>query len=87
MLKKKVNPLSVHENSSIEIPLTSKKPRALAVKAGKKILFVLPNSDEYGGLEKHLLQLMERLLDPGVQLCIICFGPDIFTERFDHSWA
>ena len=49
---------------------------------GKRILFVLPNSEEFGGLEKHLLQLLERLLERDLQISIVCFGPDIFTEHF-----
>jgi len=51
------------------------------------MLFVLPNNDEYGGLEKHLLQLIERLVETGARLSIICFGPDIFTERFSPGWV
>ncbi len=71
----------------IETALPSRGSRRSPPNARKKILFVLPNNNEYGGLEKHLLQLMERLLGPGVELSIICFGPDIFTERFDPAWA
>ena len=55
--------------------------------ASRKIVFITPNSNEYGGLEKHLLQLIERLLpERGTQVSIICFGPDIFSGRFDPAW-
>lgn len=47
----------------------------------KKILFVLPNSGDFGGLERHLLQLLERLLPIGVQVSILCCGPDVISER------
>ena len=69
----------------VEIPLPP-KTRVMSVQGNKKILFVLPNNDEYGGLERHLFQLIEKLLERGVQLSIVCFGPDIFTERLDPDW-
>ena len=49
-------------------------------RAGKKILFVT-NTNEYGGAEKHLLELIRRLRGPGVQLCILCLETDLFSER------
>jgi glycosyltransferase involved in cell wall biosynthesis len=58
----------------------------LPVLACKKILFV-SNSNEYGGAEKHLLELMRRLRGPGLQLCILCLQMDLFSERLgpDHN--
>lgn len=52
----------------------------------KRILFVLPDSAEFGGLEKHLLELIEMLLRHNTQVAVLCFGPDIFTERFENDW-
>jgi glycosyltransferase involved in cell wall biosynthesis len=49
--------------------------------AARKILFVT-RTYEYGGAEKHLIQLIETLRAPGVQLSIICLGNDPYTERF-----
>src|ERR1035437_10284005 len=71
----------------METPLAHMKSRGSSVQASKRILFVLPNNDEFGGLQRHLLQLIERLVEPGVQLSIICLGPDVFTERFDPDWV
>jgi glycosyltransferase involved in cell wall biosynthesis len=51
-----------------------------SIRACKKILFV-SNSGEYGGAEKHLLELIQRLRGPDVQLCILCFQMDFFTAR------
>jgi glycosyltransferase involved in cell wall biosynthesis len=59
-----------------------KKRRVLPRRACKKILFVT-NTSEYGGAEKHLLELIRRLQGPEVQLCILCFDMDFFTERLD----
>ena len=56
------------------------KGRALSQRASKKILFVT-NTSEYGGAEKHLLDLIGRLREPGVQLCILCLDKDFFTGR------
>jgi glycosyltransferase involved in cell wall biosynthesis len=58
----------------------SVKSRVEPIRACKKILFV-SNSSEYGGAEKHLLELIRRLRGPGVQLCILCFQMDFFTAR------
>lgn len=52
----------------------------LPARAGKKILFV-SNSTEYGGAEKHLLELIRRLRGPSVQIRILCLQVDLFTER------
>lgn len=60
------------------------KRRALSSRACKKILFVT-NTNEYGGAEKHLLELIRRLRGPGVQLCIVCFEKDFFSERLGSN--
>jgi len=77
--------ISTHEVSMRDPSLRSEESPTPEQKS-KKILFVLPNSDEFGGLEKHLLQLVGRLLTINLQISIVCFGPDIFTERFDADW-
>jgi glycosyltransferase involved in cell wall biosynthesis len=54
----------------------------------KKFLFVLPNNNEFGGLEKHTIDLIGTLLEyQDAQFTILCFGHDIFTERLDPEWA
>jgi glycosyltransferase involved in cell wall biosynthesis len=52
----------------------------VSTRARKKILFV-SCSNEYGGAEKHLLELIRRLRGPSVQLYILCFQTDFFTAR------
>jgi glycosyltransferase involved in cell wall biosynthesis len=58
----------------------------VANRARKKILFVT-SSNEYGGAEKHLLELIRRLRGPSVQLRILCLQTDLFSERLgpDHD--
>jgi glycosyltransferase involved in cell wall biosynthesis len=62
-----------------EVPPEEKR-RVLSRGTGKSILFV-SNSTEYGGAEKHLLELIRRMRVPGVQLRILCLDKDFFTER------
>jgi glycosyltransferase involved in cell wall biosynthesis len=46
----------------------------------KRILFVT-RTYEYGGAEKHLIELLHRLCRSEVQISVVCFGKDLFTER------
>jgi glycosyltransferase involved in cell wall biosynthesis len=55
-------------------------------KGCRKILFLLPDSGEFGGLERHLLQLLEKLLESDLQVYIICFGPDVLSDRLNPDW-
>ncbi len=79
--------MSAYESQVMEtgVPPDSKR-RVLSRRACKKILFVT-NTNEYGGAEKHLLELIGRLRGPGIQLCILCFDIDFFRERLgpDHD--
>ncbi len=50
----------------------------------KKVLFVLPKSAEFGGLERHLLDLLARLPET-VSPSILCFGQDIISLRMDEE--
>jgi glycosyltransferase involved in cell wall biosynthesis len=52
----------------------------LSRRPGKRILFVT-NTNEYGGAERHLLELMRRLRAPGVELCVLCLDMDFLKER------
>jgi glycosyltransferase involved in cell wall biosynthesis len=58
----------------------NEKSAVLPMRPSRKILFV-SNSNEYGGAEKHLLELIRRMRGPGVQLCILCLQVDLFSER------
>jgi glycosyltransferase involved in cell wall biosynthesis len=64
----------------------NEKSGAQSNRARKKILFV-SNSNEFGGAEKHLLELIRRLRGPDVQLSILCLQMDLFSERLgpDHD--
>ena len=51
----------------------------------KKIMFVLPRTTEFGGLERHLLELLRRLREPRLYPLIVCFAEDIITARMDRD--
>jgi glycosyltransferase involved in cell wall biosynthesis len=61
------------------------QPRALTVAADEKILFVLPKSTEFGGLEKHLLDFLDRLPAPSPQPFIVCFDQDIISAHLNDN--
>lgn len=48
------------------------------------ILFVT-RTHEYGGAEKHLLELVRRLIGCEVRLSILCLETDFYTERLDQN--
>jgi glycosyltransferase involved in cell wall biosynthesis len=50
----------------------------------KKILFVLPKTADFGGLERHLLDLLARLPET-VRPSILCFGQDIISPRIEQD--
>lgn len=50
----------------------------------RKLLFVT-GSDEYGGTEKHLLELLQTLSGCGVELSILCTDVDCYSERLRHE--
>jgi glycosyltransferase involved in cell wall biosynthesis len=45
-----------------------------------RILFVV-YTVAYGGLEKHLLELIRRLDASSVECTILCYGPDVYSRR------
>jgi len=59
---------------------SSEKSQVLSHHPCKKILFVT-NTNEYGGAEKHLLELIRRLCGPEIQVSILCFELDLFSQR------
>ena len=61
------------------------KPEALAASTAKRILFVLPNTAEFGGLELHLFEFLQRLKDTGLSPWILCFGRDNVSARMDRE--
>jgi glycosyltransferase involved in cell wall biosynthesis len=50
--------------------------------ARKKILFVT-RVYEFGGAERHLIDLVRRLREPGLEISILCIGIDQYSKRLD----
>jgi glycosyltransferase involved in cell wall biosynthesis len=61
------------------------KSRAPSVPTGKKIMFVLPKTTEFGGLERHLLDLLRRLKEPQLHPLVVCFDQDIISAHRDRD--
>ena len=75
--------MSTNESHVIETVLRPKEEtRGLSGRARKNILFVT-NTNEYGGTESHLLELVHRLREPKVQISIVCLGVDFLSKRLD----
>jgi glycosyltransferase involved in cell wall biosynthesis len=75
--------MPAQDTSAIETRLEDRKSRASAAQIRRSIVFIPHKENDFGGLEKHLLDLLERLREPGLRLSIICFGKDVYTERID----
>lgn len=69
----------------VDVSVGSRSRSSLQTKP-KTILFVT-NTGEYGGSEKHLLELMRRLVAPEVRLMILCLNKDLYTERLTPDEA
>lgn len=52
----------------------------------RTVLFVT-NTCEFGGAEKHLLELVRRLLGSDVQISILCLDKDLYTEHLSRDEA
>jgi glycosyltransferase involved in cell wall biosynthesis len=76
--------MSAHESHVLETALTNQQRRVAASHASKKILFVTRAYD-YGGAEKHLVELIRRLCGPGLQVSILCMGADLYSERLSSN--
>ena len=51
--------------------------------ARKKVLFVT-KTHEYGGAERHLIALLNRMQEPGLEITVVCFAMDPYTERINR---
>ncbi len=49
----------------------------------KRVLFVsyVPQASDFGGAERHLLELVSRIGEPAYEVSVVCVGEDVFTER------
>lgn len=69
----------------METPAISAPPRPAAdAPVRRKILFVI-HSGQYGGLEKHVLYMVRRLLGSGADISIFNQGPDLFTVHLEGA--
>jgi len=60
------------------------KEKSLHLSAyARKHIFFVTNTNEFGGTEIHLLELVRRLRRTGVQISILCLGIDTLSERLD----
>ena len=50
-------------------------------------MLLVVNTVEYGGLEKDLIELVRWLADAGMEISILCFGPDFYTARLTGGTA
>jgi glycosyltransferase involved in cell wall biosynthesis len=67
------------------IPPGNGKLGPLRPPAGPRIMFVLPKTTEFSGVERHLLDLLERLPEPLRPALIVCLGPDMITARMNRE--
>ena len=76
---------TTHEPPAMGTPLPMDWQRQpSAGRARKKILFIT-HTKEYGGLERHVLYIVRRLLGPEVQISIFNLGPDLFTSHLEGA--
>jgi glycosyltransferase involved in cell wall biosynthesis len=77
--------VTASEIQGVGAVLENEKPRALPLPAGKKIMFVVPKTTEFGGLESHLLDLLRRLKEPLLHPLIVCFDQDIISAHMHRD--
>jgi glycosyltransferase involved in cell wall biosynthesis len=62
-------------------------PRLIVKKCARPVqtqtILFITSCSAYGGTEKHLLELLSRLGESGVQIVILCVGKDPYTERLN----
>ena len=73
------------ESKLVGTVLGNEEPRPPSVPGGKRIIFVLPKTTEFGGLERHLLDLLRRLKEPQLRPMILCFEQDIISVHMDRD--
>ncbi len=87
----KAEPVVERQEKFPILPRGESKPTALGngktrpIGGGKRIVFVLPKATEFGGLERHLLDLLRRLPETLLPPTVVCFERDIITARMDRE--
>src|SRR5262249_14955459 len=67
-----------------EIPeIVSRSEQHITRAGARKSVLFITNTSEFGGAERHVLDLVRRLGEPDLQVSILCLGEDFFTERLD----
>jgi glycosyltransferase involved in cell wall biosynthesis len=74
--------MSRQENQSSATAHSGKSHELSPQHPRRRILFVT-RTYEYGGAEKHLIQLIHSLLSPDLQISLLCLGADPYTERLE----
>jgi glycosyltransferase involved in cell wall biosynthesis len=72
--------VTLQEIEATKTGVTAGNLAARPTVATKRILFVT-RTYEYGGAEKHLIDLLNRMHQPDLQITVLCFGLNPFTER------
>jgi glycosyltransferase involved in cell wall biosynthesis len=72
-----------HQVTRTDVPLNQEAPVAIGCRS-KAVLFIT-NTEAYGGLETHLLEMVRRFRGPGAQPSILNIGPDVYTEHMDRD--
>ena len=62
--------------------IQSQPPRSVR----SQVLFI-HNSSEYGGAEKHLIELLQSFSTAEIEASVLCLGSDFFAERFRRNHA
>lgn len=82
--------LTETESGEASVPVaigvsSRKKTEQEATQADKhsRTLLFVTNSFSYGGSEKHLLELLRGIQEPGTRVIILCTDSDPFTERLN----
>ncbi len=78
------NPLA-ESASDTKAPSGNGKSQAPPRATGKRIVFVLPKATEFGGLERHLLDLLSRLPEELPPPTVLCFEQDIISARMHRE--
>lgn len=80
-----VKSLSVVSPTETKAPPRDKTTQAATQAADKKVLFFLPKASGFGGVERHLLDLLCRLPQELPPSTVICFGQDLISDHLDQE--
>ena len=73
-----------HSETGTSVLNDEQQQSGVSAAVPRSILFVT-KAYEYGGAEKHLLTLLNRLKGTGLRISILCLAQDLYTERLDFG--